>query len=426
MPILAYDVSLVAEAVRLVALHPSTLEILERAIQEVTGLPLDAPEVPDGPKQSRKMIAKQYCKNSTDFSSSGICVEGLRDKSIRRIAKLMAIKLFCLQRYTHFPTHLMRAIAGVAEGKKYNWFGFVQNRMQTLLKKVAEASRQASFFMPTVFTGLLFHQIPGMQLPLPQEHPNIPKLLAWAEVYGRGVISEKDADVMRNQLQKIVDIVTDRIEGDNEKMEEVSATDPSHGQRTELRQVEEAEERRRKKGKYKIDEDSPHSMPEKPAQAYTKPASTSGVHQVPIPSLPNYLTNLVRLEWTGSIPDNFVNLEYNDRWKVFEEGLDKEECELFNHEQWRPTFTANVINILVRDLVRKIKDPEQGKEIYELKSKAAAATRLAQKAGREADEAHQQVVTMAEDLEFTEWKVEQLENLLRKHRIKIPTFTREQ
>eukprot|EP01018_Ginkgo_biloba_P039110 Gb_04332 [translate_table: standard] len=109
MPILAYDVSLVAKTVRLIALHPSTLEIFEPAIQEVTGLPLDTPEVPDGPKQSRK------------------------------------------------------------------------------------------------------------------EHPNIPKLLAWAEVYGRGIISEKDVDVMRNQLQKIVDIVTDRIEGDSEKMEEVSA-----------------------------------------------------------------------------------------------------------------------------------------------------------------------------------------------------------
>eukprot|EP01018_Ginkgo_biloba_P028378 Gb_29762 [translate_table: standard] len=444
MPSLAYDVSLVAEAVRLVALHPRELKIFDQAIHEVTGLPYDAPEVSDRPKQSHKVIAEQYCKQSTNFTSSGICVEGLRDKTVRRIAKLMAVKLFCLQRYTHFPTHLMRAIAGVAEGKKYNWCGFVRNRMQTLLMKVAEAPRQASFFMPTVFTGLLFHQIQESQLPLPRERPDILKLIAWVEVYGRGVISERNVDVMRQQLQEVVNRVTARIEGGSEKMEEVSVTDPSHGQRIELRQVEEAEDRRRKKG----------------------------VHQVPIPSLPNYLTNMLRLEWPGSIPDNFVNLEYNDRWKVFEEGLDKEECELFNHEQWRPTFTANVINILVSDLVRKIKDPEHGvsserrrlknkhlklsrkssllkilegleslipklgtwilkhdraqKEIYELKSKAVAATQLAQKAGREADEAHQQVVTMAEDLEFTEWKVEQLENLLRKHRIKVPTFTREQ
>eukprot|EP01018_Ginkgo_biloba_P031909 Gb_25358 [translate_table: standard] len=265
MPNLAYDVSLVAEVVRLIAPHPSALEITDQAIHEVIGLPFDAPEVLDGPKQQHKVIVEQYCKQSIDFTSSGIRVEGLRDKNIRRIAKLMAIKLFCLQRYTHFLTHLMRAIVGVAEGKKYNWCTFVRNQMQTLLKK-----------------------------------------------------------------------------------------------RTELRYVENVEDRRRKKGKYKVEEDAPRNTPEEPPQSSTEQAGTSGVNQVPIPLLPNYLTNILRLEWPGNIPDNFIHLEYDDRWKVFEEGLDKDECELFNHEQWRPTFTANVINILVRDLVRKIKDPEYG------------------------------------------------------------------
>eukprot|EP01018_Ginkgo_biloba_P040489 Gb_11071 [translate_table: standard] len=42
--------------------------------------------------------------------------------------------------------------------------------------------------------------------------------------------------------------------------------------------------------------------------------------------------------------------------KVFEEGLDKKDCELHNLEAWRLTFTTNVIQILVRDLVRKSKD----------------------------------------------------------------------
>eukprot|EP01018_Ginkgo_biloba_P018458 Gb_13797 [translate_table: standard] len=271
---------------------------------------------------------------------------------------MMEIKLFCLQRYTRFLTHLMRAITGVAEGKKYNWCAFVRNRMQTLLKKVAKAPRQASFFLPTIFTDLLFYQFHKAQLPTPQELPNTPKLLTWTEVYGQGIILEENVDIMIMQLQKIVEIVTARIEGDIDKLEEILATTSPHGQRTELQQVEDAEDRRRKKGKYKAEEDAPRTTPEEPPQPSTKHASTSGVHQVPIPSLPDYLTNRLRLEWPGSIPDNFVHLEYDDRWKVFEEGLDKEECELFNHEQWRPTFTANVINILVRDLVRKIKDPE--------------------------------------------------------------------
>eukprot|EP01018_Ginkgo_biloba_P024397 Gb_27572 [translate_table: standard] len=121
MPNLAYDVSLVAEAVCLIALHPGALKISYQSIHEITGLPIDAPEVPNGPKQQRKVIAKQYCKQSTDFTSSGIRVEGLQDKIIRQIDKMMVMNLFCLQRYTHFLTHLMRAIAGVVEGKKYNW-----------------------------------------------------------------------------------------------------------------------------------------------------------------------------------------------------------------------------------------------------------------------------------------------------------------
>eukprot|EP01018_Ginkgo_biloba_P008219 Gb_33267 [translate_table: standard] len=220
----------------------------------------------------------------------------------------------------------MRAIARVVEGKKYNRCAFVTNKMQTLLKKVVEAPKQASFFLPMIFTGLLFHQIHEAQLPIPQELPNTLKLLTWTEVYARSIISEENVDVMRMQLQK----------------------------------EEDAKDRRRKKGKYKVEEDAPRSTPEEPLQPSTEHAGTSGVHQVPIPSLPKYLTNKLRLEWPSSIPDNSIHLEYDDRWKVFEEGLDKEECELFNHEQWQPTFTANVINILVRDLVRKIKDPEYG------------------------------------------------------------------
>eukprot|EP01018_Ginkgo_biloba_P029202 Gb_29262 [translate_table: standard] len=176
----------------LVALHPNMLEILGQAIHEVTGLLFDTPEVPDGPKQSRK------------------------------------------------------------------------------------------------------------------EHPNILKLFAWVEVYGRGIILEKDVDVMRTQLQKIVDIVTARIEGDSDKLEEILVTVLSHGQRMELREEEEVEERRRKKGKYKVEEDVPHNTMKEPPPSSTKQATTSRIHQ------------------------------------------------------WRTTFTMNVINILVCDLIHKIKDPEYG------------------------------------------------------------------
>eukprot|EP01018_Ginkgo_biloba_P039468 Gb_17389 [translate_table: standard] len=129
-----------------------------------------------------------------------------------------------------------------------------------------------------------------------------------------------------------------------------------------------------------------------------------------------------------------------DHWKMFEEGLDKKDCELFNHEQWRPTFTANVIEVLVQDLVRKIKDPTQvmypsktsntshseRKYIFNLKLQAAEAKNKMMDAVKELKVSNKQVATLGEDLQFAEWREEKLEELLRKHKIKVPMFTREE
>eukprot|EP01018_Ginkgo_biloba_P013553 Gb_24578 [translate_table: standard] len=141
--------------------------------------------------------------------------------------------------------------------------------------------------------------------------------------------------------------ITGVAQGNTEKLEEIgiSATTQFHGQRMELRQVEDAKEGRRKEGKFKV----------------------------PIPPLSEYLTSRIRLEWPETNPNNFINLEYEDRWKIFEEGLEKKDYELFNHEQWRPTFMANVIDILVRDLVHKIKDLEYGESNETKKAKDQAA-----------------------------------------------------
>eukprot|EP01018_Ginkgo_biloba_P005837 Gb_09247 [translate_table: standard] len=159
-------------------------------IHEVTGLPFEAPEVPDGPKQQRKIIVEQHCKWPIDFTSSGIRIEGLKNETTWRIAKLMVVKLFCLQHYTHFLTHLMAAIIGVTQGNMYNWCTFIQNR-----------------------------------LPIPQGLSEKPKLLAWTE-------------------------------------------------------VEDAEERRRKKGKYKVEENTPRRSPEHPLHPSTKQGATIGAYQV--------------------------------------------------------------------------------------------------------------------------------------------------
>eukprot|EP01018_Ginkgo_biloba_P008508 Gb_33646 [translate_table: standard] len=171
-----------------------------------------------------------------------------------------------------------------------------------------------------------------------------------------------------------MEIITVQVEGNNEKLDEIgtSATTPSHGQRSELRQVEDAKERRRKKEKYKVQENTPRRSPKHPLQPSAEHGATTGAYQVPIPPLPKYFTSRIQLKWLETILNNFINLEYEDRWKIFEEGLEKKDCELFNHAQWQPTFTANVIDILVRDLVRKIKDPKYGKSSETKKAKDQA------------------------------------------------------
>eukprot|EP01018_Ginkgo_biloba_P019892 Gb_33706 [translate_table: standard] len=176
--------------------------------------------------------------------------------------------------------------------------------------------------------------------------PKTPKLLAWTGVYRCERISEENVEILRAQLQLAVEIITAQV-GDIEKLEAIgtSATTQSHGQRSELRQVEDVEDRRRKKGKFKVDENTPGHSLEHPLQPSIEHGATTGAYQ------------------------------YEERWKIFEDGLEKKDCELFNHEQWRPTFTANVIDILVRDLVCKIKVPEYGEssETKNTKNKATTA-----------------------------------------------------
>eukprot|EP01018_Ginkgo_biloba_P024206 Gb_01227 [translate_table: standard] len=215
--------------------------------------------VPNGPKKKRTIIAQQHCRKPTDFTSSGIRIEGLRDKTTRRITKLMN------------------------ESTPYK----------------SLRSTQASLVLHAYY---LYR-------------------IAIALVQGNSVV------------------------GVVEKEEAIkpSVMTPSHGQRSELRQIEDAEERRRKKGKFPmVEEDVVHDTPEVRPQPSSKKEITRCKNQVPILPLLDYLTNMFPLEWPESILDGFILLNYEDHWKVFEEGLEKE-CELFNHEQWRSTFTTNVI-----------------------------------------------------------------------------------
>eukprot|EP01018_Ginkgo_biloba_P038808 Gb_37374 [translate_table: standard] len=111
-----------------------------------------------------------------------------------------------------------------------------------------------------------------------------------------------------------------------------------HGQETSLREVEDAKSVKRRKGKSVVVEEQP---------------ALSQAHNRTMEEMLQLST------WTEGILEGFIKLDYEGRWKMFEDGLPKEECKMENHELWQPTFKANVINILVRDLVRKVKTPPQ-------------------------------------------------------------------
>eukprot|EP01018_Ginkgo_biloba_P018857 Gb_39228 [translate_table: standard] len=181
IPNLAYDVSLVAEVICLIALHPRALEITDQAFHKITGLPMDASEVPHGMKQQWKC-------------------------------------------YTHLPTHLMRAITGVVEGKKYNW--------------VTVSSHSGSKVVYTL------------------------------------------GDSKYSKVARMDRSIWMRIEGGMDKLEKISAITPSHGQSMDLRQVEDTKERKRKKGKYKVEEDTLQKTLEEPPQPSIELTGTSGVNQL--------------------------------------------------------------------------------------------------------------------------------------------------
>eukprot|EP01018_Ginkgo_biloba_P035972 Gb_19127 [translate_table: standard] len=82
-------------------------------VDQVTGLPVQAPDPPKETKLGREQAAKEYCETTQDTSKSGIRLEGLKNPVYRKVAQLMALKLFGLQRPTHVPIHLLAAIIRV-------------------------------------------------------------------------------------------------------------------------------------------------------------------------------------------------------------------------------------------------------------------------------------------------------------------------
>eukprot|EP01018_Ginkgo_biloba_P016430 Gb_28048 [translate_table: standard] len=180
---------------------------------------------------------------------------------------------------THMvPTHLLTC-------KRFNWSGYIKLRLQRMLVNVGAATKQASFFMPFVFTVLLLNQFDATHLPILQGILEIPHMTTWCIVYKRGIFTKQQVEVIVEKLN-------------------VAGEEPQEDREVEV------ERGRKRKGKATVQVEL-----EKP--------------QPSVCHAPGHQAN-----------------EFSGQWKMFEDGLSKDECRMENHELWRPTFTANVINIL--------------------------------------------------------------------------------
>eukprot|EP01018_Ginkgo_biloba_P028994 Gb_04188 [translate_table: standard] len=159
LPQLFYEELLLFKAIVAVARHPKNLYLSNVVIHAVTTLPGNVPDIAKGAKLNREQATQEYCETLEDYSTSGIRIDGLMRQQRCRIAEMMALKLFGLQCPTYVPTHLLEAITGAATGKKYNWCGHIKLRIQKMLIMVSKATKQASFFMPSIFFVILLHAV---------------------------------------------------------------------------------------------------------------------------------------------------------------------------------------------------------------------------------------------------------------------------
>eukprot|EP01018_Ginkgo_biloba_P000964 Gb_31551 [translate_table: standard] len=222
-----------------------------------------------------------------------------------------------------------------------------------MLISVSEAMNQASFFMPSIFFAILLYSVPDNRLPIPHSMETLPIMHVWCNVYGCGVIASHNVAVWFAAMQCMVKWLETKKK--NVATEVGKDSDLLHGQETSLREEGATEEARRKKGKSIAGE-----------EVATKQTTPTQDHNRTVEELLQLST------WTTSIPDGFIKLDYEDRWKMFEDGLPKEECKLENHELWQPTFAANIINSLVRYLAKKIKVPNEPLVESILKAEAKA------------------------------------------------------
>eukprot|EP01018_Ginkgo_biloba_P008060 Gb_13538 [translate_table: standard] len=136
-------------------------------------------------------------------------------------------------------------------------------------------------------------------------------MLTWCKVYGRGSITDAQVEMVIENLTVVVKL----LQEENAKLanqQRSSVTESLHGQRTEPRVEEEAEtSKRRKKRKAPTVE-----VQKQPSLEFLTAQEATGE--------PSQQLEIKYLTWLELIPDGHIHLDYKDRWKIFEDGLDKD------------------------------------------------------------------------------------------------------
>eukprot|EP01018_Ginkgo_biloba_P008868 Gb_20243 [translate_table: standard] len=256
---LFYEDHSITEAIAFTTRHPELLQIVDEVVHEVMGLPFDGLDIPKGSRASRVEVAKEFCICAKDFSKSSIPLNKLKDDNMCWIAKLIAVKLFGLQRYMYVPTHLLTTIFEVATGKRFNWSSYIKLCLQRMLVNVGATTKQASFFMPSVFTALLLNWFNATRLPILQGIPKIPRMIAWCTMYGQGIFPNQQVEVIMEKLNVAVSLLNAECgDGSITTRKKNSVTKPPYGQGEEPREDREVgvESERKRKGKATVQVES--------------------------------------------------------------------------------------------------------------------------------------------------------------------------
>eukprot|EP01018_Ginkgo_biloba_P009967 Gb_34336 [translate_table: standard] len=138
-----------------------------------------------------KEIAREYCNNITDASSSGIHIKGLRDPELKCITKSMAVKLFGLQRL-------------------------------------------ASFFFHTILLGLLMAKCLEVDLPISDDALEFLRMGSWSAQFSKGIIQGEDVLLWMKEIQKALQWLLPSYEGravvEEKEVVNLEEEEPSIGQ----------------------------------------------------------------------------------------------------------------------------------------------------------------------------------------------------